>query len=162
MKIALFSDIHDHSGNLKKALAQIQDQDVLLCCGDLCSPFIVNQLGRGFAKETHIVFGNNDGDLFRMSNLARQFPHIQLHGEYVELTLGGLEFAINHFDNIGRGLAKGGAFDVVCFGHNHQYETAQIGKTRLINPGEIYGLRTGHATFALFDTESGEVQRVDL
>lgn len=162
MKIAILSDIHDHSGNLKKALAQIQDQDVLLCCGDLCSPFIVNQLGRGFTRDIHIVFGNNDGDLFRMTNLAQQYPHIQLHGEYVELTLGGLVFAINHFDNIGRGLAKGGAFDVVCFGHNHKYETAQIGKTRLINPGEIYGHRTGYATFALFDTVSGEVQRVDI
>ncbi len=162
MKIAIISDVHDHLLHLRTVLAQIQDQDALICCGDLCSPFILLALGQGFSGEIHVVFGNNDGDTYRMAGLAGRFSHVHLHAEYAELTLGGLLFAINHFDSIGRALAKGEVFDVVCFGHNHRFETAQVGKTRIINPGELFGLRYGVATYALFDTESGEVQRVEV
>jgi len=71
MKIAIFSDIHDHIWNLEAALGAIQACDALLVCGDLCSPFIIDQLANGFpARPIHIVFGNNDGDLFRMSRRA--------------------------------------------------------------------------------------------
>ncbi len=162
MRIAILSDIHDNSDNLAKVLPRIQDQDVMICCGDLCSPFTVLQMAKGFARDIHIVLGNNDGDTFRMAQLANRFPHVHLHGEYAELSLDGRSFAINHFDNIGRALAKGNTFDVVCFGHNHQYETQRIGRTRLINPGEIHGLRSGKATFACYDTQNDHVHRVDL
>ncbi len=162
MKISIISDIHDNIEKLSLALPLCAKADLTLCCGDLCSPFVIRKLGTGLTHPVHIVFGNNDGDRFRLASNAGKFPHLQLHGEYAELSLDERLIAINHYDNIARGLAKGSGFDVVCFGHNHTYEVTTIGKTLLINPGEIYGGLSGHSTFAIYDTKTNEVQRIEL
>ncbi|MCB0152317.1 MAG: metallophosphoesterase family protein, partial [Caldilineaceae bacterium] len=63
-KIAVFSDSHDQIASLTKALdhANAAGAEVLLHCGDLCAPFMLNLLGEKFAGPIHVVFGNNDGD----------------------------------------------------------------------------------------------------
>lgn len=164
MKIAILSDIHDNLPALRQALKQATDAgaEALICCGDLCSPFVAKELGLGFAGPVHVVFGNNDGDRWRIGMNAAKHPHLEFHGEFVELDLGGRTFAVQHFDHIGRALAKGAAFDVVCFGHNHRFEISAVGGTLVINPGEIYGGLTGASTFALYDTASHEARRVDV
>lgn len=162
MIVAILSDIHDNLPVLRKALERCRDAEVLICCGDLCSPFVAKELGQGFARPIHIVFGNNDGDPFRLAMNAAKFPHLHFHGEYVELELGGKTFAVNHFDNIGRAIARGGQYDVVCFGHNHRFEITQAGRTLVINPGEVFGGLTGQSTFVLLDTTTGKAERIDL
>ena len=94
MQIVIISDIHDSRDHLAVILDQASAADVLICCGDLCSPFIVVQLGEGFAKPIHVVFGNNDGDLFRITQQASRFSHMTLHGEFAELTCGGKRIAV--------------------------------------------------------------------
>lgn len=143
MRIAIISDIHDNVWKLEAALSAIRDADVLLCCGDLCAPFIIHQLGRGFSRPIHIVFGNNDGDTHRITANARQYDNIRLHGELFRAELDGQAFAMNHYDNIARSLAASGEFDVVCYGHNHVFDIQRVGRTLAINPGAIMG-----ATFA--------------
>jgi hypothetical protein len=162
MKIAIVSDIHDNLVKLKTALALVRDRGagVVLCLGDLCSPFMAKELGQGFSGPIHIVFGNNDGDRFRIAANAAKHPNLLFHGEYAELEFENRRFSINHFDTIGRAIAQGQQHDVVCFGHNHRFEIAQLGKTLLINPGEIYGGLTGQATFVVYDTTSGTAERV--
>lgn len=163
MQIAIISDIHDHISNLRKALNQAAAAEVLICCGDLCSPFIVDELGRGFSHgNIHTVFGNNDGDLFRITNKASGFENLILHGEFAELELGDKKFGISHFDNVGRALAESAAYDVVCFGHNHQFEIGETKGTLVINPGEIMGELSGNPTFVLYDSATHEARRVDL
>jgi putative phosphoesterase len=162
MKVAILSDIHDHIANLRAALGRCIETEILICCGDLCSPFIAKELGQGFTKPTHVVFGNNDGDRFRIAANAMKFTQIQIHGEYVELDLGGKRFSVNHFDQIGRALARGEAFDVVCFGHNHQFEITPQGRTLLVNPGEIFGGLTGHSTFVIYDTSTGTAEKMEV
>ena len=162
MKIAIISDIHDHRKKLRNALAQIQDADKLICCGDLCSPFIIKDLAAGFPGPIHIVFGNNDGDHFRITQVANDFDHIHLHGEIADFVIDNKRFAVTHFDNIGRMLATSNAFDVVCFGHNHKYEVSYDEQTLKINPGEIMGELTGHSSFVVYDTQSGEVTRYEV
>ena len=162
MKVAIVSDIHDHIPRLQQALQRCQEAEVLICCGDLCSPFIAQELGRGFTGPVHVVFGNNDGDRFRIAAQAGRYANLAFHGEYVELELGGKRFSVNHFDNIGRAIAKGGVYDVVCFGHNHQPEITPLGKTLMINPGEVYGGLSGRSTLAIYDTVAGAAARIDL
>jgi len=163
MQVAIISDIHDHIGNLRTALKMTKEADVLICCGDLCSPFIVKELGEGFPdRDIHIVFGNNDGDLFRITNKSNEYPNMKLHGEFVELDLGGKKFGISHFDNIGRAMSESEVYDVICFGHNHQFEISKNGDTLIINPGEIMGGLTGDATFVIYDTDKDEAKRLDL
>lgn len=162
MKIAIISDIHDHRHNLRLALQQLQEADEMICCGDLCSPFIMRDLGSGFQRPIHIVFGNNDGDLFRLTQTAAGFPHIHLYGEVAELQLGGQLIALTHFDTVARMLATSDHYDVICFGHNHQYQVKKRGRLLLINPGEVMGELTGQATAVLLDSATREVQRIDI
>lgn len=164
MQVAILSDIHDNIWKLDAALKRVRDAEVLVCCGDLCSPFIVDQMGRGFDGPIHIVFGNNDADRYRMMLKARAYPHLTLHGEFVELELGGLRFAVQHFDDVGRLLASNPRFDVVCFGHDHQYRVDDSQAALMVNPGEIMGgLSTEQvSTLVLLDTATRTVEKVVL
>ena len=157
MRIAILSDIHDNVWNLAEALKQVADTDTMICCGDLCSPFIVAQLANGYAGPIHVVFGNNDADLYRITQIAGNFEHVNLHGEFLKTELAGKRFAVNHFDNIALEMAGTEAADVVCYGHNHVHKIERIGKTLTINPGPIMGYNPGAkqrvpATFVVYDT----------
>lgn len=160
MRIAILSDIHDNLWNLAAAIQYVQDADALICCGDLCSPFVIEELAK-FPKNVHIVFGNNDADLYRITLKAAANPRIHLYGELFQTVLDGKRFAANHFDYIAKPLAKSGAYDVVCFGHNHIFEIAHEKECLLINPGPIMGagFSTGRwkdtsPTFVVYDTKT--------
>lgn len=165
MRIAILSDIHDNLWKLDLVIPAVRHCDEMICCGDLCSPFIVDELAKGFTRDIHVVFGNNDADLFRITAKAARYPHLRLHGEYCELQRAGKRFAVNHFDNIARPIAESGKFDVVCFGHNHEFEITRYGRTLALNPGSVLGARFGsgqredtESTFLILDVESGHPQ----
>lgn len=169
MRLAILSDIHDNLWNLAAAMPVIRSADVLLCCGDLCSPFIIDELAN-FPGPVHIVFGNNDADLYRITSKALKKPNCHLHGELFRDTFEGRRFAMNHFDYLARPIAKSGDYDVVCFGHNHEFEVSREGTALLINPGPIMGAKfsTGKwqdtdATFVFYDTsaDSTEAYAID-
>jgi uncharacterized protein len=170
MRIAILSDIHDNVWKLAAALDAVRGADAMICCGDLCSPFIVHQLGRGFGGPIHVVFGNNDADLFRIANNARGYPHIQLHGEWFHGEFDGRRFAANHYDNIACALAGSGQFDVLCYGHNHVYAIVRTGRTLAINPGSIMGAKFGPdgsrtdvpSTFVVYDTAADQAQGFEI
>jgi putative phosphoesterase len=170
MRLAILSDIHDNVWKLARALDAARGADAMICCGDLCSPFIVHQLGRGFAATIHIVFGNNDGDRHRIGVNAAQYTHIKVHGEMMRAEFAGKRIAANHYDFIARAIAASGEYDVVCYGHNHVYDVSRAGRTLAINPGAIMGAtfaadgsRTDvPSTFVIYDTETGQAQRVDV
>ena len=162
MKIAILSDIHDNIWNLQAALTGSQQADVLICCGDLCSPFVIAIMAEGFSRPIHLVFGNNDGDLARITNVANRFPNFHLEGEFFETEWGGKKIAANHYDNIGLPLAHSGIYDLVCFGHNHRYQVEKFGKTLAINPGTLMGYnplvrKEVPATFVIYDTQDESV-----
>lgn len=162
MKIAVLSDIHDNLWNLAAVLGYLREAgcEVLLCCGDLCSPFVIDRL-REFPGPVHIVFGNNDADLFRITR--KSDAHVQVHGEFLEMTLDGRRVAMNHFDTIARPLALSGEYDLVCYGHNHRFHVARLGRTLAVNPGPIMGAAGFSAsgwldvppTFVVYDTADG-------
>lgn len=164
MQVAIVSDIHDHIGNLRRVLRDAAGAEIVLCCGDLCSPFMVDELAEGFRGPIHVVFGNNDGDLYRIARAAREHDHVHLGGEFLEVQprgAGGRRMAVHHFPEVGRAVAESGRYDLVCFGHSHEYEQGRIGETRYVNPGEVMG-RYGSVSYALYDTGSGEVERREV
>ena len=170
MRVAVLSDIHDNLWKLAPALDFVRDCEAMICCGDLCSPFVIDELGNGFKSDIHIVFGNNDADLFRITAKSKRHPQVRFYGELCEITLGGKRFGINHFDYIAKPLANSGRYDVVCFGHNHEFEITQFQSTLALNPGPIMGAKFGAggrqdvpSTFIVYDTKAGSPQgfRVD-
>ena len=168
MRLGIVSDIHDHLHHLEPAIDFLNGEaDVLICCGDLCSPFVVDQLQK-YRGPVHIVFGNNDADLFRITRKSSE--RVQVHGELLELNLDGFRVGVNHYDNIAKGLSRSGLYDLVCYGHNHRFRLERHGNTTALNPGAIMGSAFGPggwelipATFAIFDTKGFEAQlfRID-
>ena len=154
MRTAIVSDIHDNLWNLAPALYFISDCDDLICCGDLCSPFVIDEL-RKFGGPVHILLGNNDADLMRITR--KSDDRVRVEGEFFEAEFGGLTFGVNHFDSIARPIAHSGLYDVVCYGHNHRVRAVRLGNTLAINPGAIMGAAFGArgwedvpATFAIY------------
>ncbi len=172
MRIAIVSDIHDHVWNLRAALDRLArggdgagtGAAALVCCGDLCSPFVVDELARGFpGGPVYVVFGNNDGDRYRIADKARghpSHPAIEVRGESAVLELGGRRVFVHHFDDVGRLAAAAGAHDLVCYGHDHERRVRrEPGAALEVNPGPIMGWhpRLGEVrpTYAVYDTEAG-------
>jgi putative phosphoesterase len=168
MRLAIVSDIHDNLWNLAVAMELIRTADAVLCCGDLCSPFVIDELTKCDAP-VHIVFGNNDADLYRITAKALGKPNCKVYGELFQTTLDGKRIAMNHFDYLARPMAKSGDYDVVCFGHNHEFEISRQGSTLLINPGPIMGAKFSRgkwqdtdATFVIYDTQTESPQAFSI
>jgi uncharacterized protein len=166
MRIAIISDIHDNLWNLAAAIEFVSAADLLICCGDLCSPFVMDQLAR-FPGQVHIVFGNNDADLFRITR--KSSDRVRVHGEFFEAELDGKTLAVNHFDYIARPIIQSGLYDVVCYGHNHEFSIARVGRTLAINPGPIMGARFPGGkwedvapTFVMLDTRTEALEAYEI
>lgn len=164
MKIAILSDIHDNIWNLAAARPALLESDAMICCGDLCSPFIVGMLADGYGdRQIHIVFGNNDGDLFRITRNASEFPNVHIYGAFFadSKPFGGKHIAVNHYPDIALPIAQAEKYDVVCYGHDHAFNIALEGNTLTINPGALMGYNPIKksivpATFVIYDTETNQ------
>lgn len=158
MKLAILSDVHDNIWNLRAALGALGEADALLYCGDLCSPFVVGLLAEGFAgRPIHVVFGNNDGDLFRIAQNAARQGDMTLHGELFQGEFDGKRVLMNHYPDIALAIAAAGQHDLVCYGHNHRFAIERQGRTLTVNPGALLGYDPGGkrdipATFVVYDT----------
>lgn len=159
MKLAVISDTHDAFANLALAMPHMARADVVIHCGDVCSPFIIGQLGKGVTVPVHVVWGNNEGDILLMTRVAAEFPHIHFHGELAELDFEGFSVAVNHYPRLARALAQTGRYNLVCYGHDHTPHFSRNGVTDLLNPGELLGLKS-QPTIAIYDTISRSAEHV--
>ena len=152
MLIGIISDTHDNIPNIEKALAWFTKQGIkiILHCGDICAPgTFVKSIVANYLGTIHCVFGNVDGDRFLTLQKVHETGRddVFLHGELAEIEIDGRKIAMNHYPEIARRLAESGAFDLVCYGHNHIQSSETIGKAAFVNP----------ATLATYDTATGEV-----
>ena len=162
MRIAVLSDSHDNIWKVEAAMDHLLMADVVVHCGDLCSPFMLQQLADGVKeKPVHIVWGNNDGDKLLMARTAAERPWVHLHGAFAQLNLGGLAVGVNHYPELARGLASTGKYQLVCYGHDHTAHQEWVGECLLLNPGELMGLK-GRSSLAVVETTTREVQKIDL
>lgn len=116
----------------------LQDTETMLCCGDLCSLFIIKLLGQGYSNPNHPVLGNNDGELAAI--ITACYPNIHIHVEYFTGQFELKSFANHHYPEKARLLAKSGGFNLLCYGPNHILATNEkVGNTRMLNPGAIMG-----------------------
>jgi putative phosphoesterase len=122
---------------------------------------MLNLMGERFRGPIHVVFGNNDGDGRLLQTIAARHSHVTLHGIYAELTIEGRQIAMIHYPEPARRIAQAEQLDLVCYGHDHTQHLEQVGRTWLLNAGEVMGMRGSH-TWALYDTEMHEVEIHDV
>jgi hypothetical protein len=162
MLIGVMSDSHDHLERLEKAIPHILRADLVVHCGDLCSPFMIRRLGEALSGiPVHVVFGNNDGDRFLMAQVARDFENIRLHGEFMQIEMEGVRLAAYHEPEVALPLARSGMYDWVFYGHDHTADHRAEGECHLLNPGELMGMN-GPSTVALVDTAAEDVKFIEV
>ena len=163
MKLYVFSDIHDNIWALDRALKILSPENsYLLFLGDFCAPFTLVQLAEGYSGPIHIIWGNNDGDRWLLTQQASTFPHVKIHGEMAEFCLESYRVRASHYPEIAKQFAEAGGVDIVCYGHDHKlHDTVLESGIILLNPGEIMG-RFGRSTFVEVDLKTLERSVVDI
>ncbi len=158
MKIAIMSDTHDNIWNLEDALTIIKDENagLIIHCGDFVAPFMLKELDKADIP-VYGVLGNNDGSQYLLTKTAltitENFTLFDLIG-HVEVE--NFKICFTHQEEVAEGLAATGKYDLVCFGHSHEYKLGQIGDTIFLNPGEIMG-KNGEPGFCIVDSSTGAV-----
>lgn len=163
MNLAVMSDSHDNIWNLRKALDIIRKEQasMIIHCGDFVAPFMLKEMDE-CGIPVHGVFGNNDGDQYLLTKMSlTTLSHITLHGIVGQVDAEGFSIGFTHHGIVGEALAAGGAFQMVCMGHSHEYFSQQTGNTLLLNPGEVMG-KDGSPGFCFVDTATAGVRRVSL
>lgn len=159
MKVGILSDSHDNLDALRQAVEFFNREgaEVVLHAGDLVAPFVHRAL-QHLRGRLVLVFGNNDGERL---GLARVFEGKIFQPPY-KLDLDGRSVILLHEPHGLEALKVSQLYDLVVYGHTHEIEVSQHGKTLVVNPGECGGWLTGRRTVALWDTESHEVTIHDL
>jgi len=163
MKLAIISDSHDNLLNLEKFLdwANKNQIEMIIHCGDLAAPSIIKkELAPKFTGPIHFIHGNV-ADRELNEKVAKEFKNVTLHGDQGELKIDNRKIAFCHYLKQAEDLAQTKKFDLVFYGHDHQPWEKYIGQTRLLNPGTLAGM-FNKATFAVYDTESGQAQLILL
>src|SRR5690606_18360241 len=92
------------------------------------------------------------GENFKWTPLADEFGAVELEGR---------KLAFCHYPKLADLLSKTDEYDAVFFGHTHQAGMGNHGKTLLLNPGALCGIKDekyDDASFAIYDTSSNEAE----
>jgi putative phosphoesterase len=149
MKIAIISDIHDNEARLSEALKIIKAEKIKICVclGDISRLSTLQMVAKPF-KKFYLALGNMDHNLKGQTEL---FPENVKYWEQTgDFKLNSKHIAIVHNDKVARTLAKDSVYDYVFYGHTHTPWEKKVGKTILLNPGEVSG-QFGPASFAVLD-----------
>lgn len=166
MKIAIFSDIHDHIWNLEKVLKEISGKvEAIIYCGDMIAPFTSKILG-GSSLPIYACLGNNDEDHIGLLKMGGEnFNWFFLSQEYGTVELDGKQIAFCHYPKLGELLAKSGEYDAVFHGHTHEQRNEKHDKTVLVNPGAVCGIQKGKpgvASYAIYDTSTNTAKVIEV
>lgn len=160
MRIGIVADTHDRLRYIHKAVEIFNDSGVQLVLhgGDFVAPFALTPL-KHLKMDWLGVLGNNDGEVAGLLEMSEG----RIKGRRLEQIVGGRSILVVHEEGEARG---GGAYpsgvDVVIFGHTHEPAVERQGETLVVNPGECCGYLGNRATVALLDTDTLQVELVDV
>ncbi|WP_297507535.1 metallophosphoesterase [Thermococcus sp.] len=159
MLIGIMSDTHDNLPAIRQAVDFFNERgvDLVIHAGDYVAPFVARELKR-LKAPLKGVFGNNDGERKGL------YEALGIYDELIELEADGMKIAVTHGTNdvLVKALAYSKLYDVVVVGHTHRYEIREVGRTILVNPGEVCGYLTGVKSVALLDTRRRDVKIINI
>ena len=163
-QIGLLSDSH---GNVRRTLEAAsllirEGAGILIHLGDVGTAEVLESLAQAREEsvknpvEIHIVFGNVDCELRRLSSCAREL------GLSVDHPLGRIShagkvllFQHGHVKS-DMEVALAREVDYLCHGHTHVRRDDRVGRIRVINPGALQ--RAAVHTVALLDMRADELR----
>jgi uncharacterized protein len=156
MRIGILSDSHDKLERTRVAVQLLRSEgaEVLLHCGDLASPPIVQACA---VLPSYFVFGNHDCDMVpHLQSAAIEFGATCLGwGDVVELGGKRIGLVHGHLTTDLRRVQAGNP-DYICSGHSHMPSDVLVGSARRINPGALH--RADEFSVALLDLETNELK----
>ena len=163
MKIGILSDTHNHIENLQAALGIFKQKSIctIVHCGDLTRLEIVPLL-----VDFRVIYLAGNGDILWneiRQNLLDMNP-LSFGGLVFKGELDGVKIAATHghLEGVVAGLVNSGEYNFVFCGHSHRHKDERIGKTRLINPGALGGLKPEPRSICILDLKSGQAEFVML
>lgn len=160
MKIAIVADTHDNLANTKRAIGWIKKEKIktIIHCGDIFKPETIKEILKIFKGKIYLIFSSADADFSRIpSDSFKKLPRVKIYEEFGDLKKDGKKIAFCHFPEIAEELVKRQKYDIVFYGHTHKPWLKKIGKTRLVNPGNIAGMFY-KSTFATYDTKTDKLE----
>lgn len=158
-RIGILSDSHDHLDNLEQAVDLLVNKqvDAWVHLGDLIAPFVSQPLAR-LPRSRQLIFGNNDGEV----RLLTQVFGADIEPGPKALDWGGRSWLLMHEPYALEAAIAAQTYDFVLYGHTHQVDLRQEGRTVVVNPGEICGWLTRRPSCATLDPDKGRVIVWDL
>lgn len=162
MRIGLLSDTHNDRHAVDQALARLRSEGIatVLHAGDVTSSDTL-RLFEGF--DVWIARGNMDSDASLVTTAHELFGAGRLK-QIQQLVWDGVSIALAH--DIGavevRRLVMAGQTDYVIVGHSHRRYDQIVGRTRVINPGALGNARWDRPSFAILDTDLGDLASIEL
>lgn len=160
MLLGILADTHDRWKLTRVAVTLLRDEgaEVLVHCGDLSTPKILNECA---LLPCYFTFGNHDADnvpYLRKAASKTGAICLEWGGEF---TIAGKRVAVTHGHMRSDVQALLAAKpDFLLFGHTHQFEDRMEGETRRINPGALH--RAELPTVALLDPATGVLRALSI
>lgn len=163
MFIAIISDIHNNTVNLKKVLDYCQNNNIakIICCGDLASLETLDFLNDNFSGEIYYCFGNMDNDQLKNFAFTKKYKNTFLYKEVGEIKIKNKNIAFTHYLEEARKLALSEKYDFVFYGHTHKPWTEKIGNCILLNPGNVAG-EIYPPTFAVWNVSNNDFRLIRI
>ncbi len=162
MRIGIMSDTHDDMRALERALDILEAEgvDLLLHCGDLCSPDVMEALT---AFDAYVARGNMDRHS-ALQATARETVGAGRFADRHALTLNGASAALmhGHREDELRRLIHSGEHAYVFHGHTHRRRDQRFGPTRVVNPGALGGVRWQRRSFCILDVGADEAEFITV
>jgi len=158
MRLAVLSDTHNHTANLKNVIEHLRQEkiEIVLHCGDLTEIETALML---VEFRLFVTFGNGDWNANQIrQNLmyyrADNFGGIVFRGE-----LDGVKIAATHghLEGVLENLVQCGEYAYVFYGHSHRRKDELIRATRMVNPGALGGMHVEKRSFVILDLQSGNL-----
>jgi putative phosphoesterase len=163
MKIAIISDVHNNTVNLKKVLDYCAEEKIetLICCGDLADAETLDFMCDNFSEEIFYTFGNMDNDHLKNFEFVPEYKNAKLFKNYGETNLANKEIAFVHFPREAKELAETGKYNFVFFGHTHKPWEEMVGNCKILNPGNVTG-DFYPPTFAVWNTSDDTFELIRI
>ncbi len=155
-RIGIISDTHDRLDKVRNAVALLNrlKPDRVVHCGDVVAQFVFKEMSI-LTIPVVAVYGNCDGDRAALRQKAEELE-IALHEGPFGFELGGKRIVVSH-----RPLSPVPDCDFYLHGHTHSLRH-EGSRPVIVNPGEACGWLSGRATAAMLDTDTAEVEFLDL
>lgn len=158
MRLAVLSDTHNHTGNLKNAILRLRQENIetVLHCGDITELETALLL-----VEFRLIctFGNGDLNADQIHKSLLYYREDNFGGIIFRGELDGVRVAATHghLEGVVENLVESRDYAFVFHGHTHRREDNMVGSTRVVNPGALGGLHVEKRSFLIFDTQSGKL-----